>query len=268
MMSTNNTYIFGFLLSPHSSKPVLHDCPCFRDFRDEVWIHFKCISSHECPIAAKNRRPSKQQKAKHDIVKFWSTVLDHCSMSHGVELLYFFLIFLWCSVHFSNKSIVLLSFLINKPPTLEGVFRDRNLFLLLSKNLHDVLIQGNSCFLWEPSPAPPTPHIHTPGVLRSIVLLKWKISVWQYSDSLWISYIPNLDNTVEFLEATCVFGYRLIFAWGSPGFDLACTCRGNGRWSPHLVLMQWLCYHWERWAGRTEAQTQRRGKCSAGLLWN
>lgn len=36
--------------------------------------------------------------------------------------------------------------------------------------------------------------------------------MWQYSDSLWISYIPNLDNTVEFLEATCVFGYGLILA--------------------------------------------------------
>lgn len=93
--------------------------------------------------------------------------------------------------------------------------------------------------LSTPLPPSPPPHTHTSGVLRSIVLIKWKISVWPYSDSPWISYIPNLDNAVEFLEATCVSGRGLILAWGSPRFDLACTCRGDGRWSPPLVLMHY-----------------------------
>lgn len=61
---------------PRSSRPVLHDCPCFQDFRDEVWMPFKCISSHEFPIAAKsNKNPEKQQKSRYDVVKIWSKCL-------------------------------------------------------------------------------------------------------------------------------------------------------------------------------------------------
>lgn len=98
--------------------------------------------------------------------------------------------FLLCSVHFSNKSVVFLCFLINVPPTLEGVFRNMNVFLLLNLNLHDVLIQESRHFIWKP----PTP-LHK-------FLIKWRIWMWPYSYSPQISCLSSLDNTVEFLEAT------------------------------------------------------------------
>lgn len=36
--------------------------------------------------------------------------------------------------------------------------------------------------------------------------------MWPYRDSPWISHLLNLENTVEFLEATCVLGRGMILA--------------------------------------------------------
>lgn len=104
-------------------------------------------------------------------------------------------------------------------------------------------------------------------MLKSIVLLKWRIWMWPYSFSPWSSHLPNLENTVEFLEATCVFGCGMILAWGSSGCNLACICRGGyvrsetfHPWSSWISCVN----HSQRWTKGAEAQTRWRGNCPAG----
>jgi len=41
--------------------------------------------------------------------------------------------------------------------------------------------------------------------------------MWLYSYSPWISHLPNLDNSVESLEATCVFGLGMVLTWARAG---------------------------------------------------
>ncbi|KAB0369651.1 hypothetical protein FD755_018644 [Muntiacus reevesi] len=44
---TGKTYSNAYFTDLNNyDEPVLHDCPCLQVFRDGVWIHLKCISSH------------------------------------------------------------------------------------------------------------------------------------------------------------------------------------------------------------------------------
>lgn len=135
----------------------------------------------------------------------WKSGLQYLLIVEWAMVCRFWLL---CSVHFSNKSVVFLSFLINVPPTQAGVIRNVNVFLLLSINLHDVLIQEKRLFK----------SLHK-ECLGPQYLIKWRIWMWPCSHSPWISHLPNLD-TVEFLEA--IWGLDLEwFLLGKPR-DSAC----------------------------------------------
>lgn len=185
----------------------------------------------------------------------WKSGLDAWSLLSEPWCEALFCFVLLCSVHFfSNKSLVFLSFLLNVPPTWEGVFRNRNVFLLWGINLYDVLIQQKRHFSWE-----------SPFSIRHVR----SVSIWWNEEYECGHRVLHPGSPVfptwiilwnPWKRLACLDLERFL-PGGRAGIHPGLYLR---RWwcevwhtlSP--VLMQLLCYPWWRRTHRPEPQTQGR----------